>query len=148
MKKLILLFTFVLLSFEFNAQQETPGNLQFNRVVNYTLDFNTGEITGNANQGHGVVGTITIPDGKVWKIESVSVSHRDSSRGNSLSGAHGSCHLSLGRMKIYDPYGPYSDSGRIDIFPMWIPSGEYDVYGYDCNNSALSLSAIEFNIVN
>ena len=144
MKKIILLFTIVLLSFELNAQQDTPGNLQFNRVVNYTLDFNTGPITGNASQGHGVVGAISIAEGKVWKIESVSVTVRDTSRGNAFTSMHGSCGLSLGRNSIYTPSVP---NLKIDTFPMWIASGDYDLYGINCVNAALTLNAIEFNIV-
>lgn len=124
--------------------QDTPGNLQFNRVVNYTLDFSTGTITGNPNDGHGIVSTFSVPVGKVWKIISVFVGTRDNNRGNSVSSVHSGCNLTANRNVLYSPSG----SGNSVNFPLWLSSGSYELYGFDCNSAALTISAIEFNIVN
>lgn len=139
--KLILILT---LSFGLNLfAQDTPGNLQYNRVVNYTLDFSTGGITGNANDGHGIVSTFSVPVGKVWKINSVFVGNRDTNRANSVTSVHSGCTLTANRNVLYSPSG----SGNSVNFPLWLSSGSYELYGIDCNRAALSISAIEFNIV-
>lgn len=123
--------------------QDTPGNLQYNRVVNYTLDFSTGDITGNANDGHGIVSTFSVPVGKVWKITSVFVGTRDTNRGNSVSSVHSRCTLTANRNVLYSPSG----NGNSVNFPLWLSSGSYELYGIDCSRAALTISAIEFNII-
>lgn len=127
--------------------QDTPGNLQFNRVVNYTLDIDTGNVDGNGNNGHGIASTFSVPVGKVWKILNVFVGNRDVNRNNSVTSVNGRCSLTANRNALYmpDPSGTGNNSVK---FPIWFSSGSYELYAFDCRRTALTLSAIEFNIVN
>jgi len=54
--------------------QDTPGNLQFNRVVNFS---GSQAVTPSAK----VFNSFTIPDGKVWKIQSIGLASYSSTTG-------------------------------------------------------------------
>ena len=59
MKKLSLILSFLLISIGLRAQ----GNLQFNRIITDQKTF---------NPSFGYTDLLTVPSGKVWKIESMS----------------------------------------------------------------------------
>ena len=137
MKKSILILLFFI-----TLGAKAQGNLQFNRVINYTIPSQTVDYTGIIQT------TVTVPANKVWKIEAAS-----------YNGA-GSPGWSL----ILDNYLLFSytrDSGGglnyyQDIhFPIWLPSGTYNlkaqyywVTGFQSYPFiGASISIIEFNII-
>lgn len=117
----------------------SSSGLEFNQVINYTLDFATGNIDGNVNFGHGVVANISVPAGKVWKVQSVRLNNRDTARNNAISSSSLDCFLTMGR--TYLDTDPNSE-------PIWFGEGSYEIYGFDCgSNAALSINAVEFNVI-
>ena len=132
MKKTIFILAILFLSF-FSASAQ--GNLEFNRVIkeNYPLSQGT-----NGNE------TISVPEGKVWKITSATI------------GAPSSTNTSLAPFTRIDGHlVAYATDSRINLhispFPLWLPAGTYSLiyYGgfYDDGAKAFSYSGIEFNIV-
>lgn len=143
MKKIIL--TLVVLA-NLMMVAKAQGNLQFNQVIYRELSIT---ITANITNPFTQI-TLTVPAGKVWKIESVITSQ--------ITGAAGS-------------YGYYTDgiitlNGRVLHFggwdspsplPVWLPEGSYTLVlsrnCAPCYSSSSpptingSISAIEFNIV-
>ena len=116
----------------------SSSGLEFNQVINYTLDFATGLVDGNANNGHGVVTNISVPSGKVWKVQSVRVNYRDPARNNAISSSI-DCFLTMGRTLL--DTDPNSE-------PIWFGEGSYEIYGFDCGSSAaLTINAVEFNVI-
>ena len=139
MKKLALI-AFCFASFQLYSQ----GNLQFNQVVNsvFTSTF-TGEST---------VGSITVPAGKVLKIESASLtwSNNPASPGspNRPVQPDGLSYIIVGTHVVW---GGSSNFSYDDKLPIWLPSGTYDVKARPVSSTAypnaVSISCIEFNIV-
>lgn len=116
----------------------SSSGLEFNQVINYTLDFATGLTDGNANNGHGVVTNISVPSGKVWKVQSVRVNYRDPARNNAISSSI-DCYLTMGRTFL--DTDPNSE-------PIWFGEGSYEIYGFNCGSSAaLTINAVEFNVI-
>lgn len=74
MKKLLILLGFVTIATIGFAQ----GNLQFNQVINVTINTPSG--VGNSGNNNQTV-TVTVPAGKVWKIESANLSYQSASGG-------------------------------------------------------------------
>lgn len=97
----------------------SQGNLQFNQVLN--LSFSA----GGAN--------FAVPPGKVWKIETVSLSGHSSYFGLSLAGQ------TIFLKNTHTGYGPVFES-----FPYWVAGGQ-NVYMSGLNSGVASI--IEFNIV-
>ena len=132
MKKTIFILGILFLSF-FSASAQ--GNLEFNRVIkeNYPLSQGT-----NGNE------TISVPEGKVWKITSATIDPTTTSEGYGEPWARIDGHIVA-----------YVNSSSIDLiispFPLWLPAGTYSLiyYGgfYDDGAKAFSYSGIEFNIV-
>jgi hypothetical protein len=135
MKKSILILLFFI-----TLGAKAQGNLQFNRVINYTMASQTVFSPGLLQT------TVTVPAGKVWKIEAAS-----------YNGA-GSPGWSL----ILDNYLLFTyiinSGGGLNYFPeihfpIWLPAGTYNLKAqyYITTPSALfvgaSISIIEFNII-
>lgn len=97
----------------------SQGNLQFNQVLN--LSFSA----GGAN--------FAVPPGKVWKIETVSLSSYSSYFSLSLAGQ------TIFLKNTHTGYGPVFES-----FPYWVAGGQ-NVYMSGLNSGVASV--IEFNIV-
>jgi len=130
MKKIIIITVLLFAVNTIKAQ----GNLQFNEVKNI-------DITGVLPLGYelNTIGSITVPSGKVWKIESVfSFENTPPISVNALSGSSGTSTL-IGNHKA-------SNNGS----PIWLSPGNYlikCVTGGGLNVSVLtSISALEFNV--
>ena len=137
----------LLLSFSvFFINSYSQGNLQFNRVVNFSLQQANG---GAYSKGVYTYQTFIIPAGKVWKIESVAVFHRDPDNTFEL---------------CIDCAAAFNDivavhfirSGGVDDtrnLPIWLAEGTYNFIISDNNNSSqsdylkASYTGIEFNII-
>jgi hypothetical protein len=132
MKKTFLLIAFAALAGFTMAQ----GNLQFNQVIHVK---NTGSAYA---PGAATVTSITVPTGKVWKIESASATDGDE--------------LSIDGQLVYGlPYmqGTNSYLSMHINMPVWLGPGTYSVTLY--NDQAINaqaayttvISGIEFNVV-
>jgi hypothetical protein len=110
MRKLLLLF-FFFTALNLNAQ----GNLQFNQVL--SLDANS---AGNP---------VTVPAGKVWKIESVAFSSNNAYFQIKWGGVN---------YFVLNNTTPYAN------LPYWLPSNESISL---VSNVNAKVSIIEFNIV-
>ena len=134
MKKLILI-AICFIALQLSAQ----GNLQFNQVVNnsYTATLGTTQTT---------IGTITVPAGKVWKIESANY-YFTQGTGNRIPGRGSGSYIAyIGDNLIWDGT---NGLGHQDFFPIWLPSGTYDVSSRSPATYLVTVnfSAIEFNVV-
>jgi len=117
--------------------------LEFNQVINYT-------ITTTVNLYGEIVDNIVIPEGKVWKITSVSLLETSNTYPNRLEDVSDVGATLGGIMIFYRPgTGGYSTSSY-DNFPIWINSGTKDLVIGRWSSSGptyrLSISAIEYNI--
>ena len=128
----------LILAIAFSSASFGQGNLQFNQVVNnsYTATLGTTRTT---------IGTITVPAGKVWKIESAN--YYVTQAGNRISGRGSSLYIAyIGDNLIWDGT---NGLGHQDFFPIWLPSGTYDVSSRSSSTYLVTVnfSAIEFNVV-
>ncbi len=144
MKK-ILFISFLFTSLGLFSQ----GNLQFNRVANYSFDLDgIGSITGNASSGHGSVGSLIVPDGKVWKVTGATKVNYDNSRNDVIyQGASDNTAVSLIKGTVKIPIVVKSAETNWVVFPLWLSAGTYDVYAYNGTASLFHINVIEFNIV-
>ncbi len=110
---------FLFLSILWCGECFSQGNLQFNQVLN--LSFSA----GGAN--------FAVPLGKVWKIETVSLSSYSSYFSLSVAGQ------SIFLKNTNTGYGPVFES-----FPFWVAGGQ-NVFMSGLNSGVASV--IEFNIV-
>lgn len=140
MKKLLYIFT-LLFSFAIYSQ----GNLQFNKVINITLNVPGGTASNLDGITVYSAGSYTIPDGKVWKIESASLSRYASSSSLNPTGEATQGAIKLGDMVIH---ASNNDTGGTRK-PVWMPSGTYNmsISKNGSNQAGVSISIIEFNIV-
>jgi len=96
------------------------GNLQFNQVIN--LPFVAGNTT-----------PVTVPSGKVWKLESCMLN--SSGNGNAFM--------------LYNGYlynmRQQQTSTQVATFPFWLSSGASVTFGTSSSGGILSI--LEFNIV-
>ena len=133
MKKLALLF---LLFFCINAAS-AQGNLQFNQVVNTTF-------TGPGNASGAIIGTITVPAGKVWKVERTSLS--DDYGDPVFYPVYSTNYWAhIGDFLVWNSSSSYPQQ----LFPLWLSEGTYDVTArtYGSTNYNFAISAIEFNVI-
>ena len=139
MKKIILSFLCVFaLSFTYGQGSSSSSNLGFNQVINY--DYNS-TVT---NQQRVSVGSLTVPNNKVWKITSGSAYHR-----------YGGIYYTHWTSLFVDDNIVCSGSGGgtngvNSNTPIWLSSGTYTVYLL-CHNSNGNemwgaLSIVEFNV--
>ena len=117
--------------------------LEFNQVINYTIT------TTVVNSYGEIVDNIVIPEGKVWKITSVSMLGT-SNNSNMLEDVSGVGATLGGIMIFYRPGTNGYSTSSYDNFPIWINSGTKDLMIGRPSPSGprykLSISAIEYNI--
>ena len=111
--------SFLFFTLIFSTIGFSQGNLQFNQVLNLAFS------AGGAN--------FAVPPGKVWKIETVSMSGYSSYFGLSLGGQ------SIFLKNTHTGYGPVFES-----FPFWVAGGQ-TVFMSGLNSGVASV--IEFNVV-
>jgi hypothetical protein len=124
MKKNHILFLFVAL-FVFGVSKTSlaQGNLQFNQVI--LLD-----IAGAGTQA------VSVPAGKVWKIESVSM------------GSSGSTPSVFLRNSGLVNIAHFSTSSSVSAtYPFWLPSGFTGSFLNNYPSTRCTISIIEFNVV-
>ena len=127
----------LILAIAFSSASFGQGNLQFNQVVNNSYTATLGTLT--------TIGTITVPAGKVWKIESAN--YYITQAGNRISGRGSGNYIAyIGDNLIWDGT---NGLGHQDFFPIWLPSGTYDVSSRSPATYLVTVnfSAIEFNVV-
>lgn len=123
MKKFLLPFLFsALFLFGFSPSASAQGNLQFNQVIFYDL-------AANGTQA------ITVPAGKIWKIESVGTGSSNSSP-LWLRNAGGNF-IAHFNTSSYDS----------SPFPFWLPTGFTGTLVNLHPSARYSISIIEFNVV-
>lgn len=143
MKRVSLFLSFALFSLAAFAQ----GNLQFNQVINFTITTPTGAGNGSGNVQSV---TVTVPAGKVWKIESANVSYQyaSSSKYYVADATSEITQLVLdGAIIVVESDDFYKTPG-----PIWLSEGTHTfiLQGY-LNTSALCkwnafITGIEFNV--
>jgi hypothetical protein len=145
MKILILSFFLVLCSLLYSQ-----GNLQFNQVINYDL---IGSSSGSGDVSFQSL-TVTIPVGKVWKVESASCRYQSTTSGsNFIEGG-----TTSNRLLILVDNVPVTHVARGEFaiqneLPLWLPAGAHSIVlsGYDTNTNSKNafgkVSIIEFNII-
>jgi hypothetical protein len=138
MKNIFLIFAFAGISTFVKAQ----GNLQFNRAL-----FSEIFSTQSAYQTEVTLGTVTVPQGKVWKIE------RASFLGNFPCGVGQTNYSQVQNVTTINNLVivTYEET---QYFPFWLPEGTYTLkssitggctsYPY---NVKFVYSGIEFNVV-
>lgn len=138
--------------------QDTPGNLQFNSVKALSFeDIESSETVGNSRTY--IMGSITIPSGKVWKINNSSLNMRGSSgwvtyfRGSS-SNANGTVFgvLRIGGQVVKEVGYMSKSDNNINTSPLWLPSGTYTIridasYYLEYTRFYVSINALEFNVI-
>lgn len=119
-KKIISSFVVIFCLLVLADKSYAQGNLQFNQVILYDM-------------ASGGTQAITVPAGKVWKIETAST-YNGSSAGISLRNA------------AAQPIGTLSTTTAASNYPLWLPSG---FSGSLFNNAAgrSCVSIIEFNVI-
>jgi hypothetical protein len=138
MKKI---FKIIVLLFAVNSIK-AQGNLQFNQVKNVEITGTTLPYDPQLGNPISTIGTITVPTGKVWKIESIS------SKENSLRQITGINIVTLIGNLIAATEN--SNSFQDAKLPIWLSSGSYSIKissSASILNIITAISAIEFNIV-
>ncbi|MBM3429765.1 MAG: hypothetical protein FJX99_02130 [Bacteroidetes bacterium] len=115
MKKIIFIGIFFCLSFVSYSQY----NLQLNQVIN--LEFTSSGTT------------VTVPTGKVWKIENCLITSINNYACMVLNGT------------TYYLRQHNTSSSAWDNFPYWIGEGKTVTFGGNCSPGVLSI--LEFNLV-
>jgi len=139
----ILLLSFFLLPFSFLYSQ---GNLQFNQVINWKIPQQNSNCGGCGIYCANITGTITVPNGKVWKIEE-----------SSYAKAFSPWSFFIDNYLLFT-FGQTAGGGQASHqetnFPIWLPLGTYTfnaTYYNSCQSQisfeGCSTSIIEFNII-
>lgn len=135
MKLYLTLFAIIFLGF--NSAFSQNNNLQFNNAL-------LGQVSGTPDSG--VIGTLVVPEGKVWKIESRSVANISYSKPDASSGG---VTAFIGNLIAYGSSDTFNNNSL--SFPIWLPSGSYPITirsnysgGYI---HSFNYSGIEFNLV-
>ena len=134
-KYILVFLIFITLSFNSKAQ----GNLQFSQVIQQS--FNQAIPTNSM----ATLSTITVPAGKVLKIETASMA------GNILDIIPGS-RLYIGNHCLWQLN--YLSAGGLIVdrnLPLWLNAGTYSLQVYhqygSSTNLRTSFSGIEFNVI-
>lgn len=142
MKKLLTLFVFVLVMATGAFAQ---GNLQFNEAKYIEL----GMTLAPSVSYQFVEQTITVPSGKVWKLESATGTYVQNITPYPTYSP--SIHIFLNRRMIF---GTTTNPLIGNTFPIWLPAGAYTLRLAHTTSTSSSVheivgfvSAIEFNIV-
>jgi hypothetical protein len=104
----------------FVFESKAQGNLQFNQVLN--VEFTSSVST-----------TLTVPTGKVWKLENLVMTSLNNYACFSYNGS------------TYYLRQHNTSSSAWDNFPFWIGSGKTVTFGAGCASGMISI--LEFNIV-
>ena len=138
----------IILLLVINYSCYSQGNLQFNRAIAFS---------NNGTVSSGTVSTfetITIPPGKVWKIESVALAGTDSS--NTIfqftAGSGSTTKWLYARFNDIIAYSGDNLGNQNNLLPIWLNSGTYlfkisSAYSNSSGGVLASYSAIEFNII-
>lgn len=153
MKKLFLLGVILFLAVSMNAQ----GNMQFNQVKHlvYSGTVTTGLSSGSLQS----IVSLTVPAGKIWKVESGSIyvlSGNSNNPTNATDVYTDELILTIDKQILWKG-AKYSSVGYspaiIPNSPIWLPAGSYalsyfcpNTYSYLISYNA-TISAIEFNII-
>lgn len=148
MKKAFIIIT--LFSSIIIYSQDTPGNLQFNRVVNFS-EIVTVRTTSNftGERRFSTISPITVPDGKVLKITSLTVADYYVNGNIKELDECNVCAASIGGVTAFTHQTVgYTTNNK--LFPLWFNSGEKEflVFNPDGGTVIVSFTGIEFNIVN
>jgi hypothetical protein len=144
MKKTFYLFVFTILNFlNSNELLAQGGNLQFNRAL-----FSEISQSPPANQTEVTLGTVTVPQGKVWKIE------RASFLGNFPCGVGQTNYSPVQNVTTINNLVIVTYSEDTQYFPVWLPEGTYTIKSSiagGCTNYPYNVkfvyTGIEFNLM-
>ena len=129
------LFTFLLVVL--GATSFAQGNLQFNQVLNFDYSVTLGP---NAD---ALVGTLTVPAGKVWKITAAS--------SQDVSNNEYSTAIAVNNHLLYQYYYRANSAAVSNNTPYWLAPGNHVVEISNLYTGTItgrgSLSVIEFNVV-
>ena len=137
---------FFFIALTFTSLAYSQGNLQFNKVINWKIPQQSGNCDGCGPYCASINGTIEVPSGKVWKIET-----------SNYAGAASDWQFSLDNYLLFS--NEITSGGGIFYhqairFPIWLPAGTYTYKGKYYTNCQVnptflgaSTSIIEFNIV-
>ncbi len=122
---------------------KAQANLQFNQVIYLKYSY----VLPNSNSYQKADYTITVPAGKVWKIESAVASSQNS--GSNYVSPTSTLVLDGVNLTFYaSGSGAYKDAP----LPIWLPAGTYDVTLVTSASTSAGaitsgrISAIEFNV--
>jgi hypothetical protein len=148
MKKSVSLSVFLFLFAALANRSAAQGNLQFNAVKYYTLSV-TQPASGNYQESSQ---TITVPAGKVWKIESALGGQFVP--GTNQTTVNGSAMILLdGRVLFQTNTGTSVLTVTNPSTPFWLPAGTYTLTIKSPTSVGTtaqflgSVSILEFNIV-
>ena len=143
MKLHLTLLTFILISI--NSVFSQNNNLQFNKALfeEYSMTFPPNSTNVSSTSGTTFISNLTVPIGKVWKIESSNRFIKTTY--NSLqSSVATNCQYWINNFNM---------TGA-EIYPIWLPAGTYTVslnQQVDGNpyqiTTSLTISGIEFILV-
>ena len=128
--------TLLLLSVLCSLAVYSQTNLQFSQVITYN-----GHLANANNAGGDSTVAWTVPQGKVWKIESASAA---------FAYASYPVFLTVNGAKVFDIYVYNSTSSRNVYFPIWLKAGDtVRIVEYYPSNSYYTdyfISILEFNV--
>ena len=130
----------------FSFEGKSQGTLEFNQVK-----FLTNVATGTGPQTCCSASTVvlTVPAGKVWKIESSSLKKTSNTSPGFIQGFNTGEGISINDMVLYR--ATTSTETGIAEKPVWLPAGSYNWLVHHDNvvnyTYTGALSIIEFNIV-
>jgi hypothetical protein len=140
------IFLLILFNFIVSIKLVAQGNLQFNQVIRPTVTA-----VNLAANGYTSI-QLTIPAGKVWKVESADLYRYSTVGGVFTSSIMTTLHLRFGEQlinTIYTSTGIYYAS-----LPKWYPASTYnftilEASGQSQNTNTIVgvMNVIEFNIV-
>jgi hypothetical protein len=124
----------------------SQGNLQFNQVINWKIPQQNSNCGGCGIYCANITGTITVPTGKVWKIEESSYAE---------ASAPWSFFIDNYLLFTFEQTAGGGQALHQETnFPIWLPSGTYTfnaTYYNSCQTQipfkGCSTSIIEFNII-
>lgn len=133
MKKIILT---LLLMFFLTTSSKAQSNLEFSRAVKEKYTFTTA----------GLNTTLIVPNGKVLKITSATVTPVYTNSGYSSASIDGQI-IAFSNSEKSNTYAYATNLVNMIPLPMWLPAGTYIVFAGTSANGTFSYSGIEFNIV-
>ncbi len=139
MIRIFIIALFAIVSFAAKAQ----GNLQFNQVKLIKLSY----VVPNNNSYQAYSQVITVPAGKVWKIESVIGSAQGTTNYVSPTTS-----IVLDGITLFF-YGNTTGNYLSAPLPIWLPEGSYDLTLVSSSGVSTGttisgrVSAIEFNVI-